>query len=158
MPARIGARREAAVMFERCLLHADAVGPGVTGNSRLQYALTVDDPQEGARIIRAAIPIAREHLAGSNQSLPLLGAAKIAAGCGSHRTAARLLGSFSHHGGRYAAQGAHEEYDRLVSQLTGELGPATFDDELGLGAQRSIGQALQVAEDVVAATAREARR
>ena len=45
---------------------------------------------------------------------------------------------------------------RLVAQLTGRLGGAAFDNELHVGAQLSIGQALQLAEDIVAAAATEA--
>jgi predicted ATPase/class 3 adenylate cyclase len=150
---RIGAPQEAAVMFERGLVHAEAGGPIIAATLRVLYALCVDDPHETARIFQAAIPIAREHLAGYQQSAPLLVAAKIAAGCGSERTAARLLGAFSHYGGFPGAPGAPEEYERLVSHLTDRLGAATFEDELGLGAQLSIRQALQLAEDIVAATA-----
>jgi hypothetical protein len=101
--------------------------------------------------MRAAIPIAREHLTGYQQTLPLLGAAKIAAGYGSEQTAARLLGAVMRHGGWYGATGAHWHDDRLVGQLTGRLGAATFENELRLGAQLSIDQALQVAEDIVTA-------
>jgi hypothetical protein len=163
---QIGAPQEAAVMFERCLLHADAGGPSVASTCRVQYALSVNDPHEGAGIIRAAIPIAREHLAGFNQSLPLLGAAKIASGCGNDRTAARLLGAFSQRGGDGGAttmaaggiSGSHEQYERLASQLTDRLGAPTFEGELRLGAQLSIDQALRLAEDIVDAAATEASR
>jgi predicted ATPase len=151
---RIGAPQEAVVMFERGVVHADAGGPIIASANRVRYALSVDDPHEGARIMRAAIPIAREHGAGFNQLLPLLGAAKIAAGSGSERTSARLLGAFSHDSARWSGlPGGYEDYGRLVSQLTGRLGAATFEDELRLGAQLSIGQALQLAEDIVAAVA-----
>jgi hypothetical protein len=154
--ARIGAPREAVVMFERGLVHADDGGPNVATAHRAHYALSVDDPREAAQIVQAAIPIAREHLGGDQQSLPLLVAAKIAAGCGSERTAARLLGAFSHHGRSSRSANASWRYEDLVRQLTGRLGAATFDDEVGLGAQLSRGQALQLAEEVLAATATEA--
>jgi predicted ATPase/class 3 adenylate cyclase len=147
--AQMGASQEAVVMFERGLAHADAGGPSVASGCRVQYALRVDDPRKAARIMRAAIPIARNHGAGVYQLLPLLGAAKVAARCGSERTATRLLGAIKQHGEWLGAWGAYEEYERLVGQLTGLLGAATFEDELRLGAQLSIDQALQVAEDIV---------
>jgi hypothetical protein len=78
--ARMGAQQQAAVMFERGLVHAEAGGPLVSTTYRVHYSLTVDDPHEAAHIVRAAIPIAREHLAGFHQSPPLLAATKIAAG------------------------------------------------------------------------------
>jgi hypothetical protein len=56
-----------------------------------------------------------------------------------------------HYGGWSGAPSVHVEYERLVSQLTGQLRAATFEDELRLGAQLSIDQALRLAEDVVAA-------
>ena len=149
--ARIGEPQEAAAMFKRGLVHADAGGPIVATTLRVHYALSVDDPHEAARIMRAAIPIARQHLAGSWQSAPLLGAAKIAVRRGSDRTAARLLGAFMQHGASFAM--VPEEYERLVSQLTGRLGAATFEDELRLGGELSMGGASQLAEDVVASTA-----
>jgi predicted ATPase/class 3 adenylate cyclase len=149
--ARIGATEEAVAMFERGLARGGAGGPGVITGCRVHYALSVDDPHEGARMMRAAIPMARDHLAGYQQLEPLVGAAKIAVGCGSERTAARLLGAFMHHGRGSGSPGAQWHYDRLVTQLTGRLGAATFEDELRLGAQLSIGQALQLAEDIVAA-------
>jgi hypothetical protein len=149
--ARIGAKREAVKMFERGLVHADAGGPNVATAHRAHYALSVDDPHEAARIAQAAIPIARDHLGGDQSSLPLLVAAKIADGCGSERTAARLLGAFSRHGGSSGSVNASWRYEDLRRQLTGRLGAATFEDELRLGAQLSVGQALQLAEDVVAA-------
>jgi predicted ATPase/class 3 adenylate cyclase len=148
--ARNGAPQDALVMFERGLVHADAGGPLVATTNRIHYALSIDDPHEAARIFQAVIPIAREHLAGFHQSVPLLVAAKIAAGCGSERTAARLLGAFTHHRGWSGSPGDHWEYERLVSQLKSLLGIATFEDELCLGAQLSIGQALQLADDIVA--------
>jgi hypothetical protein len=152
--ARIGAQQEAAVMFERGLVHAEAGGPLVSTTYRVHYGLTVDDPHEAAHILRAAIPIAREHLAGFHQSPPLLAAAKIAAGCGNQRTAARLLGAFSHHGRGWSfSTSALWQYELLLSQLTAHLGVASFEDELRLGAQLSIGQALQLADDIVAAVA-----
>jgi hypothetical protein len=143
-------------MFERGVVHADAGGPIIANAYRVRYALSVDSPHEGARIMRAAIPIAREHGAGFNQSLPLLSAAKIAAGRGSDRTSARLLGAFSHDGGRWSGlPGAHEEYERLIDQLSIRLRAATLEDELRLGGQLSIREALELAEDIVAATATE---
>jgi predicted ATPase len=157
--ARIGAQQEAAVMFARGLVHADAGGPLVATTYRVHYGLSVDDPREAAHIVRAAIPIAREHLAGFHQSPPLLAAAKIAADCGNQRTAARLLGAFSDHGRGWSfGLTAHWQYEFLLSQLTDHLGAATFDEELRLGARLSIGQALQLAEDIVSATATEATR
>jgi tetratricopeptide (TPR) repeat protein len=153
--ARIGAPGEAMVMFERGIVHADAGGPHVASACRVHYALTVDDPHEAARIMRTAIPIAREHLAGWQQSEPLIGAAKIACEYGSARAAARVLGAFTHHGGGSGSLGAQWHYDRLVSELTGVLGAATFEEKLGLGAQLSIGEALQLSEDIVS-TATEA--
>jgi tetratricopeptide (TPR) repeat protein len=152
---RIGAPQEAAVMFERGLAYADAGGPHVACHNRVLYALSVDDPSEAARIIQATIPIARDHLAGFFQSPPLVAAAKIAVGCGRQRTAARLLGAVMNRGG---GAYANWEYERLVGQLTSQLGAATFDDELRLGAQLSIDQALRLAEEIVSATATEASR
>jgi predicted ATPase/class 3 adenylate cyclase len=153
---RIGAPQEAAAMFQRGLVHTDAGGPVVAGTHRVRYAMWVDDPYDAARIIQGVIPIARRHLAGVHESLPLLGAAKVAAGCGSQSTAARLLGAFMHHSGSFN-MGLHEEYGLLVSQLTSSLGTATVGEEFRLGAQLSIGQALQLAEDIVS-TAIEAPR
>jgi hypothetical protein len=98
-----------------------------------------------------------EHLAGFYQSLPLVGAAKIAAGSGSQRTAAKLLGAFSHESAGNGAVGAYWQYERLVSQLIGDLGVDTFEDELGVGAQLSIAQALQLAEDIVSTTIEASR-
>jgi predicted ATPase len=150
--AHLGASREASDMFERGLVYADAGGPSTASGHRVNYALNVDDLRHAARILQAAIPIARDHLGGIHQSLPLIGAAKVSAGCGNERTAARLLGAYLQHGRRWPGlPGAHWQYDRLVTQLTGRLGTATFEDELRLGAQLSIGQALQLAEDVVSA-------
>jgi tetratricopeptide (TPR) repeat protein len=151
--ARMGAPQEAIVMFERGLVHAGAGGPVVATSHRVHYALSLDDPREAARIFQAAIPIAREHLAGFQQSMPLLVAAKIAAGCGSERTAARLLGAFMHHGLGPGSPDVHWHYQHLVDQLTEHLGVAALEDELRLGAQLSIGQALQLADDIVAAVA-----
>jgi hypothetical protein len=148
--ARIGAPREAADMFERGLVQADAGGPSTASGHRALYALNVDDPRHAARLVQAAIPIARQHLAGVHESLPLLGAARVAAGCGSEQSAARLLGAFIHHSrGWSGLPGAHWHYDRLVTQVKGRLGAATFEDEFRLGAQLSIGQTLQLAEDIV---------
>jgi predicted ATPase len=154
--ARSGEPQEAIVMFERGLVHADAGGPGTASGLRVQYALNVDDPRHAARILQAAMPMARDHLAGFMQSLPLLGAAKVAAACGNERTAARLLGAYLRHAHQWSGlPGAHWHYDGLVSQITGRLGAIVFEDELRLGAQLSIGQALQLAEDIVS-TATEA--
>jgi hypothetical protein len=58
-----------------------------------------------------------------------------------------------YHRGQSSKPGAHWQYERLVHQLTGRLVAATFDDELRFGPQGSIDQALQFAEDIVAATA-----
>jgi tetratricopeptide (TPR) repeat protein len=156
--ARIGAPKEAVVMFERGLVHGDAGGPNVASNYRVLYALGVDDPYAAARIIQAAIPIAREHLVGYHQSRLLLGAAKIAVDCGSERTAARLLGALRHHGGWPTSAYEYWQHERLVKLLTDRLGAAIFEDELCVGAQLSIGQALQFAEDIVSATPTESSR
>jgi hypothetical protein len=78
----------------------------------------------------------------------------IAAGCGSQQTAARLLGAYVHHRASSGSSGGeYEEYERLASEVTSDLGAATFEDELRLGAQLSINQALQLAEDIMSAAA-----
>jgi tetratricopeptide (TPR) repeat protein len=157
--ARTGVSREAGDMFERALVLADAGGPSTASGLRVVYALNVDDPRHAARLLQSAIPIARKHLIGVHESLPLLGAAKVAAEYGSEQTAARLLGAYLYHGrGWSGLPGERWHYDGLVSQVTGRLGAATFQGELRLGAQLSIDEALQLAEDIVSATATEATR
>jgi hypothetical protein len=79
-------------------------------------------------------------------------AAKIAAASGNEQAAARLLGAV-HDNWSSFPPGQRQQYERLVSQLTALLGAATFDEELRVGAELSIGQALQLAEDLVAARA-----
>jgi predicted ATPase len=101
--ARVGALEEAAVMFERGLVHADAGGPLVACSSRVHYALYVEDPRAAARIIRPAFPVTREHLGGFYLVLPVLIAVKIAAASGRERSAARLIGAA--HGTDFSAQG-----------------------------------------------------
>jgi predicted ATPase len=148
--ARVGEPKDAGVMFERSLVHADAGGPIVTTSFRGSYAITVEDPQAAARIIRPAIAIAREHLTGYQQSPPLLVAARIAAGSGSERDAAQLLGAFFEcSGGSPGGLGEREEYQRLASQLDGTLGALAFEAEFGAGRQLSTAQALQLAEELV---------
>jgi predicted ATPase len=147
--AHIGAPLEARRMYERGHVYADAGGPIAATVHRVYYALSVEDPHEAADIIRPAIPIAREHLGGFLQVQPALVAAKVAAASGSQRAAARLLGAL-HDTWWSVPPGAREEYERLVGQLTLALGAATFDEELRVGAELSVDQALQLAEVVVA--------
>jgi hypothetical protein len=54
--------------------------------------------------------------------------------------------------------GAHRHTEYLVRQLTDRLGAAAFEDELRLGGQLSIDQALQLAEEIVTSTATDASR
>jgi hypothetical protein len=116
------------------------------------YALSLEDVDEAAKIIRPTMPVAREHLAGFLQLGPLVVAAKIAAASGSEQTAARLLGAV-HDNWWSFVPGQRQQYERLVSRLTALLGAAAFDEELRVGAELSVDQALQLAEVVVASRA-----
>jgi predicted ATPase/class 3 adenylate cyclase len=146
--ARISGPDEARPMFERAVAHAEAGGgPIVTASFRSSYALTIEDARVAARTVQPAIPLARAHMAGYQQSPPLLVAAKIAAATGDERVAARLLGAFSAYSMR-----THNElpvYERLVARIPEVLGAAVFDDEFGAGTRVTIDQALQVADEVV---------
>jgi hypothetical protein len=148
---QLGVRRQARVMFDRGLVHADAGGPITAVTHRVHYALIVDDPNDAARIIRPVFPIVREQLTGFYLLEPVLVAAKIAAGSGRERVAARLLGAahLPTWAGHYVL---FPEYERVVSQVRTMLGDSTFEEESQLGTQLSTDDALQLAEEVVAAT------
>ena len=150
--ARIGEPQEARVMFERGLAHADVDDPPMTTIYRGYYAVSVDDPYDAARIIQSTIPIARDLLAGDVQSIPLLVAAKVGASCGNERTAARLLGAM-HYTGWMSVPSGHEEYERLVTHLRDHLGSATYEEEFRAGGLLSMGDALGLAEEILAAVA-----
>jgi predicted ATPase len=151
--ARTGALDEARPMFERAVEHADAGGPIVAITYRCMYALQVDDPRESARIIQSAVPVAREHLRGFHQCVPLLVAAKIAARSGSDRTAAKLLSAFNQGGRGLVVLGEREEYERLVVEVSARLGAPAFEDEFRVGAELSVEGAFRVAEEVIDGTA-----
>ena len=138
-------------MFERGLVHANAGGPITAVSHRVHHALMVDDPNDAARIIRPVFPIVREQLTGFYVLEPVLVAAKIAAGSGHERVAARLLG-VAHLPTWAGAYIGSPEHERLVSQVRTLLGDSTFEHESQLGAQLSTDDALQLAEEVVAAT------
>jgi len=112
----------------------------------------VDNPREAARLLRPAIPIAREQLSGYQQATSLLAAAKIAVVAGQASTGARLLGAFAPDGtGKGLIGGWYfEEYERLVLRVRTRLGAAASGDELDAGAQLSVAQALRLAEDLLA--------
>jgi len=139
-------------MFERGLAHADVDDPPMTTIYRGYYAVSVDDPYDAARIIQSTIPIARDLLAGDVQSIPLLVAAKVGASCGNERTAARLLGAM-HYTGWMSVPSGHEEYERLVTHLRDHLGSATYEEEFRAGGLLSMGDALGLAEEILAAVA-----
>jgi tetratricopeptide (TPR) repeat protein len=149
---RMGAPHEAATMWEGGLLHVDRAGPNLACIYRCSYALKVDDPTKAARILGVAIPIAKEHLSGFHQAQPLLAAAPVAAATGRERIAAQLLGAFNQYGGKWTPfVNVSRENDHLASQLRDRLGPAIVEDELARGAQFTIAQALQLAEDTIEA-------
>jgi predicted ATPase len=150
--AQIDAPEDARRMYERGHVYAEAGGPIAATVHRVYYALSLEDLNEAAEIIRPTMPIAREHLAGFLQLGPLVVAAKIAAGSGNEQAAARLLGAV-HDDWWSFVPGQRQEYERLVSQLRALLGADTFDEELRVGAELSVDQALQLAEDVVASRA-----
>jgi predicted ATPase len=149
--ARVGALQEAGVMFERGLVYADAGGPLVASTNRVQYALYVEDARDAARILRPAFPITREHLGGFFLLLPVVAAVKIAAASGRERIAARLVGAA--HGTDFSAYVAYEEYEELVNQVRVLLDSSTFEEEFRLGERLNAMDALQLAEEIVAAIA-----
>jgi hypothetical protein len=150
--ALIGTSDEVTTMFEQGLAHADVGGPLVAMTHRVQFALITDDPHQAARVLLAALPIAKDQLSGYHQSFPLLAAAAIAAGRNNDLVAARLLGAWSHQGGFAGpANERMDAYGRLLQRLTDRLGAATLEAELGRGAQLSIPNAFCLAEEVVVA-------
>ena len=149
--AQLGAHQEARVMFERGLVHANAGGPITAVSHRVHHALIVDDPNDAARIIGPVFRTVREQLTGFYLSEPVLVAAKIAAKSGRERVAAKLLGA-AHLPTWAGAYVGVSEFERLVSQVRTLLGDSTFEHESQLGAQLSTDDALQLAEEVVAAS------
>jgi predicted ATPase len=149
--ARVGALQEAGVMFERGLVYADAGGPLVASANRVAYALYVEDARDAARIIRPAFPITREHLGGFHLLLPVLVAVKIAAASGDEPSAARLVGAA--HGTDFSAYVGYEEYEELVNQVRALMDSSTFEEEFRLGERLNAMDALQLAEEIVAAIA-----
>jgi hypothetical protein len=148
----MGASHEAATMWEHGLIHVDKAGPNLACIYRCSYALTVDDIPQAARILGVAIPIAKEHISGFHQAQPLLAVAPIAAATGRERVAARLLGAFNRYGSKWTAfVNVSRENEYLAGQLHDRLGAAIVEDELARGAQLTIAQALQLAEDTIVA-------
>jgi len=47
----------------------------------------------------------------------------------------------------------HEEYERLVTHLRDHLGSATYEEEFRAGGLLSMGDALGLAEEILAAVA-----
>ena len=152
-------------MLDKALAHADAGGPIVANNTLVLYSLLLDNPTEAALVLRRAIPLAKDQLTGIYQLEPVIAAAKIAARTGKGEVAARLLGAYSHHGGGashhmgvalrtyWAFQSGRNQYRQLVDELAQTLGSAAFEEEFRHGAQLSPVQTLQLAAEVVDATA-----
>jgi predicted ATPase len=150
--ARMGSVIEAMTMWEQGLVYLDAAGPILACVYRSSYALRLNDPHEAARILRVAIPIAKDQLSGLHQAQPLLPAATIAAATGRQRVAAQLLGAFNHYGAGMATLRVGRESEHLARRLQERLGVAMAEDELARGARLTIAHALQLAEDTVNAT------
>jgi hypothetical protein len=143
-------------MLDKGLAHEAACGPIVAGTMRMLYSLQLDDPSDAARVLRDAITLAKDELAGFYQVLPLIPAAKIAVKTGKDELAARLLGAYLHHRDEEVPHGYVSEgrwCEQLVDELSETLGPAALDEEFHHGAQFSPAQALQIAGELVDATA-----
>jgi predicted ATPase/class 3 adenylate cyclase len=155
--AVFGSARDVIAMLDKALAHADACGPSVGSAAWVLYSLQLDDPVDAAGALRGAVPLAKDQLAGYRQLLPLVAAAKIAAQTGKSELAARLLGTYIH----YRDEGVHHVgymtegrwWEQLLDQLTERLGASVVDDELRDGAQLTPTQALQLAAELVDATA-----
>jgi predicted ATPase len=153
--ALTGAPEQAIGMFGKGLTHADEGGPNTASGARVLYSLLLDDPAEAARMLRPALPLAREQLSGWYQLAPFVAAAKIAARTGKDELAARLLGTYLAQRDLVSSGYLSEGYwsEQLVNELTARLGRAAVDDELRRGAGLTLAQALQLACELVDATA-----
>ena len=146
---RLGAPHEAVTVWEHGLIHVDMAGPIMACGYRCSWALKVDDPCEAARILAVAIPIAKEQLSGFQQAHPLLAAAAIAVATGRERIAARLLGAFNRYGRGTGFVNASRDNEHLASRLHERLDAVVVEHELARGAELTIAQALQLAEDTI---------
>jgi hypothetical protein len=150
----LDSRADALVMLEQALVHAGAAGQIMAVDARALYSLLLDDPREAARMIRVAIPVARDQLSGYHQLQPLMAAARILARSGQVQLAAQFLGTYKQQSDRPSSQGtvyAGRWYQPLIDQLTRDLGPAALDDAMRDGAQLSVSRALQLADEAIAA-------
>jgi tetratricopeptide (TPR) repeat protein len=151
-----GSPQEAIAMLDKGLSHADEGGPIMASGIRVLYPLLLDDAAEAARMLRPALPLAKEQLSGWYQLAPFVAAAKIAVRTGKDELAARLLGAYLAQRDVVGSSGYLSEgywSEQLVNELRARLGQAALDDELRLGAQLTLPQALQLASELVDATA-----
>jgi predicted ATPase len=151
--ALLGRTREALAMFRTALADADRAGPRMAAGARLWCALEVDDPNEAAELLRQAIPIARNHLAGGSQLYSLVPTANYALETGNAAQAAQLVGAYQQHAGQYGGvtpqPGWVRRSQRLREQLANTLDPEILNEELERGARLNADQALDLAYDIV---------
>jgi hypothetical protein len=149
----VGHTGEALAMFRRAVADADHAGPAIAADARFWCAYEIDDQHEAAELLRQAIPIARDHLAGGPQLHALVPTAKYALGTGNAVQAARLIGAYQHWAGRYGGFTAllleGRWCQRLREQLAATLAPDMLNEEVARGAQLRPDQALDLAYDII---------
>jgi hypothetical protein len=148
----IGHPEEALAMFRAALTDADAAGVIMQADVRSWCALAADDRNDAARLLREAIPVAREQLSGLPRTDALVPAAKYACSVGATVEAAQLIGSYQRHikdHGRHGQPIAARWCDRLLQGLVGTMSAEVLDKELRHGARLSVDDALELAWDIV---------
>jgi hypothetical protein len=148
----LGHATEAAAFYDEALAVADAGGPQTAAAARSSAALASDDPRRVVELMRAALPIARDHLAGFHQTNQLVAAARAAHTLGRHREAAELLGAYQR-GLEIAGVRGREFYRRPMVAILSSLASVLTPDDLAMaleqGRQLTGDQAIHFAISAV---------
>jgi predicted ATPase len=149
--AHLGHVDEAIGLCAAGLAQADAGGPITAAYVRTIYAMEVDDPRECGRLLRVALPIAKNQLWGHFLWDALVPSAKFIA-IDRPALAAQLLGTYARCSDEsgFIFDGYTDGWvNRLRSQLVDTLGRDALDDLVAKGREITIDHALQLALDEI---------
>ncbi|TML17579.1 MAG: hypothetical protein E6G39_04365 [Actinobacteria bacterium] len=151
----VGHASEASVFLGEALALADAGGPLTAAAVRCRAALALDDPHVVVELMRAALPVTRDHLSGFQQTVQLIGAAKAAHALGRHREAAQLIGAYRRGLEIAGVRGATMDkraIDGLVTMLERVLTPAEFTEAIEQGRRLEGDEPIQLGIEALGAS------